>query len=715
MKKRLIALLLAGAMCFSNTISFAAEEEGQVPDPVVQEEVVPEDTVKTEEGEKPEEMVTTPGWNFTKEGWYYYDNDNNLVTGWLKLGSTWYYLDGANETYPGLMVSNTRKMINGAEYWFTSSGSMRTGWIQEGKNWYYARSSGALEIGWAKINGTWYFFDQSNAEYPKVMLADGRKTIGNRDYWFTSSGSMRTGWIQDKDQWYHANSSGALEIGWANINGTWYFFDQADEEHPYSMATNRSIVVGGSEYKLDKEGHVITGWIQEEDNKFYAESAGNFVEGWKYINGYWYFFDKDSEIRPRAMVKNCRKMIDGKEYWFSPSGAMYVGWILKEGKWYYANSSGALETNWAQVKGTWYFFDHKNEEYPRAMLANCRREIGDKEYWFDSSGALLKGWIKDKEDWYYANGSGELVTGWAQVNGAWYFFEAADAEKPRVMIHDCIREINGHEFRFGSSGAMKTGWLFEDPDWYYISSSGYKESGWLEVGGVWYYLDGKNDNKMVKNSWKYINNSWYYFKDSGAMAKGWLELDGEWYYMNASGVMETGWVSVGGVWYYMYSNGAMAKSTTIDGYKISSTGAMVSYGPVDMYNRIYWRSSPTAYFIAVDRNTRQVGIYKGGQNDWTNIATWSCTIGAPSTPTITGSYHVGSKGYYFDSKDGFRCYYYTQISGDYLFHSVLYHKNGSLADGRLGMALSHGCVRMHINHAKWIYDNIPRNTAIYIY
>ena len=31
-------------------------------------------------------------------------------------------------------------------------------------------------------------------------------------------------------------------------------------------------------------------------------------------------------------------------------------------------------------------------------------------------------------------------------------------------------------------------------------------------------------------------------------------------------------------------------------------------------------------------------------------------------------------------------------------------------DGRVGIPLSHGCVRLQIDNAKWIYDNIPRGT-----
>ena len=93
---------------------------------------------------------------------------------------------------------------------------------------------------------------------------------------------------------------------------------------------------------------------------------------------------------------------------------------------------------------------------------------------------------------------------------------------------------------------------------------------------------------------------------------------------------------------------------------------------------------------------------------------WDCADGKASTPTVTGVFHVGSRGYYFDSGSA-RCYWWTQFYGNYLFHSVLYTHSGQLMDGRVGIALSHGCVRLKIENAKWIYDNIPRGTTVVVY
>ena len=61
-------------------------------------------------------------------------------------------------------------------------------------------------------------------------------------------------------------------------------------------------------------------------------------------------------------------------------------------------------------------------------------------------------------------------------------------------------------------------------------------------------------------------------------------------------------------------------------------------------------------------------------------------------------------------------YYFTQFYGDYLFHSVLYYQNSNrVMDGRLGINASHGCVRLAIENAKWIYDTIPRGTKVVTY
>lgn len=125
-------------------------------------------------------------------------------------------------------------------------------------------------------------------------------------------------------------------------------------------------------------------------------------------------------------------------------------------------------------------------------------------------------------------------------------------------------------------------------------------------------------------------------------------------------------------------------------------------------------SSSTPYLLMVNRSRHKVYVFQGYRGNWQQIREWYCGDGAASTPTVEGTFKVQSRGYYFDSGSA-RCYWWTQFYGNYLFHSVLYHKDGTLMDGRVGMALSHGCVRLEIQNAKWIYDTIPSGSTVVVY
>ncbi len=126
-------------------------------------------------------------------------------------------------------------------------------------------------------------------------------------------------------------------------------------------------------------------------------------------------------------------------------------------------------------------------------------------------------------------------------------------------------------------------------------------------------------------------------------------------------------------------------------------------------------SSVTGYLLVVDKSECKVIVMEGGNGSWRPTRTMLCSVGAPSTPTVEGSFTVQDRGVSFG--EGYTCWYWTQFYNDYLFHSVLYNEGSktSIQDGRLGMHISHGCVRMDIDDAYWIYANIPRGTRVLVY
>lgn len=160
--------------------------------------------------------------------------------------------------------------------------------------------------------------------------------------------------------------------------------------------------------------------------------------------------------------------------------------------------------------------------------------------------------------------------------------------------------------------------------------------------------------------------------------------------------------------------GASAPGSTAGAYK---TTPIAPASHLRMHSLANGLSSRTNWLLLVDTANCIVGVYRGSRGNWTNTAVCPCAPGAVSTPTVKGVFTVQNKGYSFDSGSA-RCFYWTQFYGNYLFHSTLYYQYSTPStpmDDRVGMRLSHGCVRMKLKDAKWIYDNIPRNTTVYIY
>ena len=173
---------------------------------------------------------------------------------------------------------------------------------------------------------------------------------------------------------------------------------------------------------------------------------------------------------------------------------------------------------------------------------------------------------------------------------------------------------------------------------------------------------------------------------------------------------KTVWLDSDG-FYWLY-----AKVTDPEGHQ-SYAGTrvkVISGDSVYVYNMIRNLTSPTEWLLAVDTESCLVGVYYKMPYGWEEGALWLCSPGTYYTPTVKGLFSVDSRGYYFDSY-GVRCYYWTQFYGDYLFHSTTYYTNGAPKDTRLGMHLSHGCVRLETSNAKWIYETIPSGTTVYVY
>lgn len=130
-------------------------------------------------------------------------------------------------------------------------------------------------------------------------------------------------------------------------------------------------------------------------------------------------------------------------------------------------------------------------------------------------------------------------------------------------------------------------------------------------------------------------------------------------------------------------------------------------------------SAASTYQIKINKQQNCVTIYKlDGQGKYKPVKAMVCSTG---WATQTGTYSLGEK-MRWHVLDG-PCYgqYCTRIYGGVLFHSVWYtgqNNPGTLSVSsynKLGTTASHGCVRLCVADAKWIYDNVPSGTPVIIY
>ena len=199
----------------------------------------------------------------------------------------------------------------------------------------------------------------------------------------------------------------------------------------------------------------------------------------------------------------------------------------------------------------------------------------------------------------------------------------------------------------------------------------------------------------IKNGWYTINGKKYYYKDNNYLTSC-HKIDGKYYYFDKkTGEMKTGWVYYAGFKFYFDKK----------------TGARVD----DVSSIIGKQSS---YEIRVNKEKNVVTIYaKDGDNGY--IIPVKAMICSTGEATPTGTFYTPNRWRWLSMMGNTWGQWVTQITGDFLFHSVYYWSkdNNDLSVGaynNLGKTRSHGCIRLKACDAKWIYDNCQLRTKVII-
>ena len=621
---------------------------------------------------------------------YYINKDGDMSTGYVKVDDSatdpsadklepglYYFSKEGNDPSADTLGSMLKDCWaqeadeNGAWHYLGSDGKAvntgeKAGWQQPEKDWYYLKEDGTIDTskaGWVQIENRWYMLkndgsrDTSKVNWQQI---NGNwyflKADGSRD---TSKTGMQTG-INGKT--YFLNAEGVPQNGFQTVNGVAYYFD----------------VQAGTARQLGNN------WQQMNGSWYWIEN-GRVATGWRVINGKWYYLNPADG----RMLTGFYKDATGQLFYSDGSGAMLstTGWYLMNGTWYWVNGNGSLATGWINVGGTWYYMGENG-----AMKTGWYQVKG-VWYYSNGSGAMQTGWLNRGGTWYYLTGSGAMATGWINLGGTWYYLNPGNGD----MVGAGWHLINNKWYYFGGSGAMYSNrWIGN----YYVGGNGEMLTNtW--VGSYWVGADGKwipNYDPDVNANWVKSGNTWYYQRPDGSkLTNSWKRINGSWYYFGADGAMTTGWKYVDGYKFYFGTDGKMVQ---------------------DVDKLIGKQSS---YRITVNRVKCQVTVYAANEtgNYCIPVKTFTCSVGKAGTPTHAGTYATLKKQNPVELMGPSWGKYGTQINnyGDW-FHSVACSNPDptyALAAGNynmLGQPASHGCVRLCVRDAKWIYDNCGLYTRV---
>ncbi len=497
------------------------------------------------------------GWVSLNNLWFYFKDGQFVIDDLVESGNKTYYMDDF-----GVMVKNQNPLYIYDEKTgehepkvFGSDGAMiKNQWVKDLYSpikYYYYDAMGNRALGWQTIsNKTYYLTEDFGMAYDCVLKIDDKYCMFAPNGEYQGQLTSQNGWNLCNGYYYYIENNKPVH-GHKVIKNKNYYFDNQGR-----MAQSRFV----ENYYFNADGSMAkNAWINlGEDTYYYADENGQLVDGWKQINGKWYYFDE--------IMANGNKMIGDKLYYFNSNGSWtgksenvnsLNGWKFADGYWYYYVNGNCYSDGWVKIDGTWYAFN----EWGEMVKGSYYDKETEKIYGiFENGKTAYNAWVHNYYSWSYADGSGLLVNDWQKINGVWYYFD-------HYEMVDGMRYIDGKYHYFKDNGQWvgeytpKYGWQKLDSKWYYYNGEKFVIGDQI-IDGESYYFDNENysmnidlfayndmfgmpiiyiygsNGKLVKNQWYKYDGKWYYADENGICFMSCTKvIDGKTYKFDHNGVM----------------------------------------------------------------------------------------------------------------------------------------------------------------------------------
>ncbi len=396
-----------------------------------------------------------------------------------------------------------------------SAVSMAAGWDNSTGVWRYLNSDGTeVTDAWKSANGNWFYLD-SNGEMATNQLIEDNSNSKTRYYYVDQYGAMV------KNTW----KAVAMEDNNDNLDAEYYWYYFGNDGKAYTseapLTSSKIKTIDGKKYAFNEEGHMLYGWInennlqqQDDDEDAWATSKyffngwndGHMQTGWIQLTvhdstntddetqTYWFNFKNSGEKRTKSAK------INGARYYFTESGRMLTDWAAEIGTASYTmkDAEGTATSNVVYVNGD------GSERKNKWVWA-----IPDEHY-------IKEDYENDDYRWWYFGSNGKLT-------------------------QNKFKKINGKTYAFDSDGRMKVGFVTTDSNKTSVVGLG-KGDDWDRDA----IIRGTNlKGKSIDTLFFYFSND---EEKDGSMKKGYqnIALDDntyQFYFNTSNGQAEDGYVN----------------------------------------------------------------------------------------------------------------------------------------------------------------------------
>ena len=558
--------------------------------------------------------------------------------------------------------------------------------------------------------------------YTGWAVEDRNNGYGLQRYWMVN-GKTATSELLDAAEtgwWAYARPEGFVVRGrWTDPSTGYVYLANNDGrlEDP-GWVVSSSYGQELQRYWVDAKAHAAVPGYSSDGWDHYTTSSGYVARGGYTESGAKWFANNDGKLVSGWIVTSA--FGQGLQRYWAEGGMIAASRLLdaaETGWWAYARPEGfVVRGRWTAPNGYVYLANNDGRLEDPGWVVSSSYGQGLQRYWIDAKAhAAVPGYSMD--GWaHYTTSSGYVLRG-VSILGDGTFYRANNdgkvldsTESSKDYIGWWVTSSLGHGLQryWLNSGKLALSTLI-DPA--------------LGHGAYWAYA--RPEGFVVRGKWDKGNGRVYVADNDGALpsVSGWMvtgKYDGgalQRYYMDGDArAAVTSFFRVDGNLYYGIGwQGYVLRNSMIgyDGsvYVADNDGVLTKrkYSPLiqSMVDRAQGFSSSTGWLVLVSRSDCHVAVFSGGRGNWNLYDDFACVVGAPSSPTITGTYATQSRRPSLDTDS--RARYCTQINGGYFFHTIL------SSNSELGHWASHGCVRLPVEKARWIYYNLPLRTTVNIY